>query len=138
MGSGILIERLEKLYQIKKYFENNEIPMEKPHETRCYMGVRHGKKGGLPSGKLGFVIAVKSGGKVICDWQNGGVQTRHDRNWFDKKEKEINKCYPKLTVKIKEAEHSSFIYMAITVNQENLPNDLLTIFKNTKEIMCDL
>jgi hypothetical protein len=119
--------RLVRLCQIKKYFEENDIPVRNPHRTRFYMGLRL-------RGRLGFVITIKRDGTVTCDWQNGGFK-RYDKNWFEYKNKIINDRYPKLDVSIRKSETSAYIYMDITVDQTNLPNDLLAIFDNTREIM---
>jgi hypothetical protein len=127
-------KRLERLYEIKAYFEEHNIPVQKPHQSRFYMGLRHGEGCGLPSGRFGFVIAVLGNGTVTCDWQNGGVE-RYDSNWFEEKKKIINSRHPELIVSIRKSEHTGYIYMAITVDQKKLPDDLLSIFNKTKGIM---
>jgi hypothetical protein len=133
-------ERLKRLYQIKEYFESLGIPLEKPHESRFYVGFSHGRRrgrpDGLPSGRLGFVIAI-NGGDVTCNWQNGGDKVNYDSDWFNEKMKIIIKKYPELAEKIsiRKPTGSRYIFMDIKVDQKKLPDDLLAIFDKTKEIM---
>jgi hypothetical protein len=122
-------DKLDKLDKVKKYFEDNNIPMG-INETICYAWAQHARGG------ISFIIGFGKGnnrGKIHCDWEGGN---RFNFKWLEGKKEDLEKEYPELEILIERgARNKNKVRMIIKVDQNNWLKDLLTIFNNTRKTM---
>jgi len=128
-------EAVIKVREIARHFEKHGYTMkchERPKDTRVEWKRTDKKRSNVP---ICFTIPVYANGEFKFRWTNDGDKTgKYNKAWFDNKNREIKKIYPRSEVTLGD-KNPAWVRLYIPVDQEDYLNSLLEIAQKTKDIM---